>query len=436
MGSLHTALFNWALARSLGGDFILRMDDTDATRSSEEFTQEMLGALAWLGLDWDEGPDIGGEFGPYRQSARRARHLEIARTLHRQGDAYYGDDPSQDAGPQVGAPLRLRLPDGDIIVHDALRGAIRFDEQGREDPVIVRSDGSPLYHLASVVDDYDMAITHVARGEDWLASTPIHVQLYRRLSWQMPVWVHLPLIRDSQGRKLSKRDDDGSYLAHDFQALGYLPQALFNYLLLLGWSPPDRREFLSKADVRRYLQLRDLSASPATFDWDKLNWINRRYLRQPSDAQLATMVRPFLEDVYSDRQVEDRWLERLVALIRDDMTRLSDVVDRSEWALSDTFAFSPDAERALEAAPTRPVLARLVAELAHVVLLDEHTARSILQSMQQAFADSFNWQAREVYWPIRAALTGRVRGPALHEMMALLGKGRCLERAAAILRTA
>jgi glutamyl/glutaminyl-tRNA synthetase len=148
------------------------------------------------------------------------------------------------------------------------------------------------------------------------------------------------------------------------------------------------------------------------------------------------MVRPFLEDVYSDRQVEDRWLERLVALIRDDMTRLSDAVELSEWALTDTFAFSHDAERALETAQTRPVLARLVAELAHVVLLDEQTARSILQSMQRSFAGSFHWQAREVYWPIRAALTGRVRGPALHEVMALLGKGRCLERAAAILRTA
>lgn len=434
VGSLHTALFNWALARSMGGDFILRIDDTDAARSSEQHANEMLDALTWLGLDWDEGPDVGGEFGPYVQSQRRQRHVQIAHNLYRQGDAYYGDDAASDLGPEVGAALRLRLPAaGEAEVHDALRGVVRFKFEQLQDPVIVRSDGSPLYHLATVVDDHDMVISHVARGEEWLASTPIHQHLYRLLGWQPPTWVHLPLIRDARGQKLSKRDPQGAYLLRDFQEQGYLPATLFNYLLLLGWSPP-QREILGKADVRRHLRLQDLSASPAMFDWDKLNWLNRHYLQQRSDAQLASLVRPFLEDAYVADDIDDRWLERLVALIRDDMTRLSDAVALSEWALSDNFAFSPQADEALNTEAARPVLVRLVAELAHVVLLDEQTAQSILQNMKRQFAAASGWQARDVYWPVRAALTGSVRGPALHEVMALLGKGRCLERAAAILR--
>lgn len=435
VGSLHTALFNWALARSMRGDFIVRIDDTDAARSSQQQAGEMLDALSWLGLDWDEGPALGGEFGPYVQSQRRQRHLQIARQLYEQGDAYYGDDAASDLGPEAGAVLRLRLPTtGEIEFQDALRGAIRFDASKMQDPVIVRSDGSPLYHLASVVDDHDMAISHVARGEDWIASTPIHQHLCALLGWQPPIWVHLPLIRGARGQKLSKRDAEGGYLVQDFQELGYLPQALFNYLLLLGWSPPDEEEIVTKADVRRYFRLQDLSASSAMFDWDKLNWLNRHYLQQRDDAQLARLVRPHLEEAYAAGEFEDRWLERLVALIRGDMVRLADAVELSEWALSDTFAFSQEAEEALATDAARPVLVRLIAELAHVVLLDEQTAQSILQSMQSQFAAASGWQTRDVYWPIRAALTGRVRGPALHEVMALLGKGRCLERAAVILR--
>ena len=435
VGSLHTALFNWALARSVGGDFILRIDDTDAARSAPQLATEMLDALSWLGLDWDEGPDVGGEVGPYVQSQRSARHAEVAQALVGQGDAYYGDDASADADPDAGLALRLRLPEsGEVIVDDALRGPIRFNYEQLEDPVIVRSNGSALYHLASVVDDHDMAITHVARGEEWITSTPIHLHLYEVLGWQAPVWVHLPLIRNQQGEKLSKRDERGGYLVRDLQQLGYLPEALFNYLLLLGWAPPGGREIVGKAEVRRQFHLEDLSASPAMFDWDKLNWVNRHYLQQLSDAQLAGLIRPFLEEAYPVENLDDRWLQRLTALIRGDLSRLAEAVEQAQWALSDTFEFSPDAEKALATEAARPVLVRLIAELAHVVLLDEQTAESILQSMQRQFAESYGWQKRQIFWPIRAALTGSVRGPALHEVMGLLGKDACLERAAVLLR--
>lgn len=435
IGSLHTALFNWALARSMGGDFILRIDDTDAARNDDAHIDELTAALSWLGLDWDEGPDVGGPHGPYLQSQRRERHLQIAAQLYEQGAAYYGDEGQADRGPNAGAPLRLRVSNRDeaIIVEDALRGPIRFEPNQLSDPVIVRSDGSPLYHLATVVDDHDMAITHVARGEEWISSTPIHVQLYEQLAWRLPQWVHLPLILDQEGQKLSKRDARGGYLVRDFQQLGYLPQALFNYLLLLGWSP-GQNEIVGKRDVRRRMRLPDLSTSAAMFDWEKLNWVNRHYLQQLSEGQLALLVRPYLEEAYPAARIDDRWLQRLVALWREEIVRLSDTVAASEWALDAQFAFKDEAEEALDSAAARPVLVRLIAELAQLVLLDEQTAQHALQSLQRHFEREEQWTAREVYLPIRAALTGRVEGPPLHEIMALLGKDACLQRVAAVLR--
>lgn len=437
VGSLHTALFNWALARSMGGDFILRIDDTDAARNKEHLIGEIMDGLQWLGLDWDEGPDIGGEFGPYLQSLRRDRHIEIAAQLYDRGAAYYGEEGGEDQGSDSSMPLRLRLPqDGDMAFDDLLRGSIRFQWAQLTDPVIVRSDGSPLYHLATVVDDHDMAISYVARGEDWIASTPLHEHLYRLLEWEPPKWIHLPLIRDPQGGKLSKRDEQGGYLVDDFQEQGYLAEALFNYLLLLGWAPPGGDELVGKAHVRRLLRAEDLSPSPAMFDWDRLNWFNRRYLQQHGDRQLAQLVRPFLEDAYPDTPLDERWLQRLVALLRDELVRLADAVDASEWAFGDDFSLSEEAQRALQGVSTRPVLVHFIAELAHIVLLDEQSAQTILQQLQQRFAASHGWRAQDIYWPIRAALTGRVQGPALHELMALLGKDACLQRAAAILRLA
>ncbi|MFW6184712.1 MAG: glutamate--tRNA ligase [Chloroflexota bacterium] len=435
VGSLRTALFNWALARNMGGDFILRIDDTDAERNDPAAVADMLDALQWLGLDWDEGPDVGGPHGPYRQSERRDRHLEVARRLVERGDAYYGDDPEglPDAADQ--GPIRLRLPrEGHTVVEDALRGPVRFANKELQDAVLVRADGSPLYHLATVVDDHDMAISHVVRGEEWLPATPIHVLLYERLGWSQPVWVHLPLVLNPHGRKLSKREVSERYEVDHLINAGYLPEALFNYLLLLGWSPQGEEEIVSKWVARRQFRLERLSPSPATFDWDRLNWFNRHYLAQKSNARFAELMRPFLEDAYGDLNVGEQWLVRLAALIRDNVVRLSDVVEAAEWAVSEQFDFTPEAEEELEEASSHPVLVRLVAELASVVLLDEETARRILQGLRRQFSESEGWEASQVYRPVRAALTGRVEGPPLHEIMGLLGKGRCLERAAVILR--
>jgi len=436
IGNLHTALFSWALSRALGGDFILRIEDTDPERNTPAAAQAMLDALTWLGIDWDEGPDVGGEFGPYVQSARLPRHQEIAAQLLAADLAYYGDDPDQSTNEQTGQPLRLRLPrSGETIVHDALRGPIRFDNALLKDPVLVRSNGRPLYHLAAMTDDHDMGITHVVRGEEWIASTPIHVHLYRAFGWQEPVWIHLPLILNKSGQKLSKRDPEGGYLISDFQEAGYLPEALFNYLLLLGWSPDGEQEIVDKWIVRKQLRLERLSTSPAVFDWDKLNWVNRQYLQRLSDERLAGLLRPFLEDAYDNLPMSEAWLVGLTAVIRPDIAKLDDAIDLAEWAFVDDFAYSANARAALATPPAHPVILRLITELAALVILEQPTAESILRQMRADLQAAKGWRAPDIFHPIRAALTGHVAGRPLPEIMGIIGKERTLQRLARAIKT-
>lgn len=434
VGNVHTAVFCWALSRALKGDFIIRIDDTDAERNTPKATQLMFDALTWLGLDWDEGPDIGGEFGPYVQSQRRPFHQRTIEKLVDEGHAYYGDNP---AHPTTAAdnPLRLKMPQtGQTILHDAIRGEIRFDNGRLQDPVIVRNNGDPLYHLAAVTDDHDMGISHVLRGEEWIPSSPIHIQLYKAMGWEEPVWVHLPLILNRRGQKLKKRDPEGGYLMSDFQEAGYLPAALFNYLLLLGWTPDNGQEIVDKWDVRQQFRLERLSPSPSTFDWGKLNWMNRQYLQRHGNEKLAELIRPFLEDVYDELPMQNVWLVRLTAVIRDELSKLEDAIDAAEWAFADNFELSDDAQATLQSESAHPVLTRLVAELAHVVLLDEATAQSILQGLRQSFKERNGWKPPAIFHPIRAALTGQTSGPPLAEIMAILGKNRTLQRVANALR--
>lgn len=418
----------------MGGAFILRIEDTDLERSTPEAVASMLSALAWLGIDWDEGPDIDGDFGPYIQSERHERHAAVVAQMLEQGSAYYGTEPGQTAAASAGQPVFLRMPaEGQTVVHDALRGPIAFQNTDLQDKIIVRSDGKPLYHLASMVDDHDMAISHVVRGEEWISSAPYHVQLYRVLGWEEPIWIHLPLILNKRGEKLKKRDPEGGYLVSDFQDAGYLPEALWNYLLLLGWTPDDGQELVGKADVRRQFRIERLSKSPAVFDWDKLDWVNRQYLRRYSDPALANLLRPFLEDVYGPI-LNEAWLVRLTAVIRDGLNRLADAIELSRWAFEDDFAYTEEARQMLESELAGPVLVQLVASLARVVVLDEMTARALLQDLRTAMKQGYGWNAAQVYHTVRAALTGQTHGPPLAEIMAILGAQRAMQRLAVALR--
>jgi glutamyl-tRNA synthetase len=434
IGNLHTALFSWALSRALRGDFIIRIEDSDPARNTPEAIQLMLHALEWLGIDWDEGPDVGGDSGPYVQSQRLQFHQRAIAQLVDGNHAYHGDNPHQSANP-IGSPLRLRMPpEGQTILHDALRGSIVFENAHLEDPIIVRSDGRPLYHLAAMVDDHDMGITHVVRGDDWIATSPIHIQLYKALGWAEPVWIHLPLILDKRGEKLKKRDPEGGYQISDFQTAGYLPEAVFNYLLLLGWSPDGGQEIIDKWQMRQQFRIERLSASPAIFDWDKLNWVNRQYIENLSDRDLAGRIRPFLEEAYDTLPAAGDWLVRLTAVLRPSLTKLEDAIEQAEWAFDDTFELTAAAKEALTSAATHPVLARLLAEIVTIVILDNQTAHSILNGLRTNFKASHGWTAKETLHPIRAALTGQIGGPPLPEIMALIGKGKIMSRISRVLR--
>ena len=418
LGHLHTAVFNWALARALGGDFILRMEDgyrDGAGQRERETGTAMTEALRWLGLDWDEGPDLGGPHAPYLQSRRQERYGRVAERLVATENAYYDED---SAGERA---LYLRLPRGEITVAEALRGTLRYGTAQLSAPVLLQADGQATSLLAEVVDDREMGVTHVARRESEGALSPLQAHLFRVLAWDEPVWIHLPAIADDQGRPL-----DSEILASDFREAGYLPEAVFNFLLLLGWSPDD--DVLDKWKVRKQLKLEALSPEPAVFRWERLNEINRHYLRDKSDADLVALARPFLEEAYDLSAVNEAWLERLIGLIRDDMSRLDEAPALGEWALTDTFSFSEAAEEASDGETARASLVRLVAELAHIVLLDEPTAAAILDNLRQQFGED------GADLPVRAALTGRIEGPPLAAIMALLGKQRCLNRIAAILR--
>ena len=429
MGSLRTAIFSWALARSLDGEFLIRIEDTDAARNAPEMARLMLEALEWIGLEWDEGPDIGGPYAPYVQSERLARHQEVAKTLLESGQAYYGDDP--EAPAEAGDnPLRLRLQDKDIVIEDALRGPLTFSMAERPDPVLVRTDGKPLYHLATIVDDHDQAITHVVRGEEWLSSLPIHAYLYRLLGWPEPVWVHLPLVLNQERQRLSKRDPEGGYLVQDFQEAGYLPAALFNYLLLLGWSPDGEQEIISKWEARRQFRLERLNKAAAIFDWDKAKWVNRQYMKKLSNSELAQQIHPHLEDWYESLPASDDWLLRLAALIREEISLFSEAPAAASWAFEAGFEYTDAANKSLSDEAARPVLIRLIAELAQLVLLDTSTADRILKRMRQDFKELAGLSASQVMQPLRAALTGKLDGPPLPEIMALLGSARCMERLA------
>lgn len=419
LGHLHSATFNWGLARALGGDFILRIEDGHSAQAAGregEAAEEFAHVLRWLGLDWDEGPDVGGPHAPYFQSQRQERYRQIAEQLTAMGDAYGKQDADGERA------LYLRRPDADEIeVTEAVRGALHYEVSPFSDPVLVQTDGRASRLLAQVVDDHDMGVTHVARRQREGVMTPLQAHLFRVLEWEEPTWIHLPAIEDAQGQSISTE-----IAAGDFREKGYLPEALFNYLLLLGWSPDD--EMLDKWKVRRQLEIEALSPEPAVFEWDRLGQINRRYLQQRSDADLTALTRPYLEEAYDLMGVNDAWVERLVGLIRPEMTRLADAPTLAEWALSETFSFTKAAEEALAGDVARAALVRLVAELAHIVLLDEPTATAILENLHE------NFEAERVDGPIRAALTGRVQGPPLSQVMALLGKQRCLNRIAVILR--
>ncbi|HMN91202.1 MAG TPA: glutamate--tRNA ligase [Saprospiraceae bacterium] len=478
IGGVRTALYNYLLAKKYQGTFILRIEDTDQVRYVPGAEAYIMEALRWCGLMPDEGPGLGGEFGPYCQSERKAIYARYAQELLDKGQAYYAFDTpealeqqrEQDKTFKYDAATRLRLrnslalpeaetvrllaeghphtirlkvtPGQTIVIQDLVRGDVRFQSDELDDKVMLKADGLPTYHLANIVDDHLMQITHVIRGEEWLPSTAHHVLLYRAFGWEseMPQFAHLPLILKPDGKgKLSKRDGvrlgipvfpiawedenpEDSFTG--FREFGVLPEALLNFLAFLGWNPGTEQEIFSLDELTAAFSIEKIGKAGARFDLDKAKWFNQQYIQATDVVTLARMVRPMIEA--QGHQPADAWLEGFCALMRDRVTLLPDFWEKGYYF------FEPVREYDVKNVQKRwkPEL-RAGFEQLHARLSDVAGSQwqgPVVQEVVNSLMQAQNFKPGEVLPLLRIALAGTMQGPAVFEMMALLGQTVCLQR--------
>jgi glutamyl-tRNA synthetase len=459
VGGARTALFNWLYARRHGGAFILRIEDTDVERSSEEMVGGILEGMRWLGLDWDEGPDVGGRYAPYFQSERLEQYRTMAERLVSEGHAYYcyctpdrlraerekaearGEAWKYDraclslAPEQVAefeatrAPraIRFKVPPGETAFDDAVHGSIAFDHANIEDFVILRSDGYPTYHLSVVVDDVDMRITHVIRGDDHISNTPKHVLLFAAFESPTPRFAHVPLILGADKKRLSKRHGATSVI--EYKRLGYLPDAMVNFLALLGWSPGDDRELMSRDELVEAFSLEGISGGNAVFNTEKLDWMNGQYIARLRVSELATHVEPQLRDagLWPDRPTSEQraFLERLLELLRPRAKRVTDFVEQARPFLVDTVEYEAEAiAKHLSTAGLGEHVRALVSALRTVSPFDE----SHVEAAVRGTASERGLKAGNLIHATRVAVTGRTTSPGLFEVLVLLGRERTVDR--------
>lgn len=473
VGGARTALFNYLFARRHGGVFVLRIEDTDVERSSAEMVTGILDGLRWLGITWDEGPEVGGPHDPYFQSARLDRYRTVAAGLVASGQAYRcycsgerlraereqaearGEawqydraclalTPDQRAAhEEAGHPyaVRFAVPPGVTAFDDAVHGRISFENAGIEDFVILRSDANPTYHLSVVADDVDMAITHVVRGDDHISNTPKHVMLFEALGAPVPTFAHVPLILGEDKKRLSKRHGATSVMEYAHQ--GYLPDALLNFLALLGWSPGGDRELMSRAELVEAFGLEGISGGNAVFNTEKLDWMNGQYIASRTPEALQAEVTPFLREAglwpagepvpgttpATDERIDTAWLQRLLALLQPRVKRLTDFAEQARPFLVEPVTYEPDAvAKHLSAPGLRDHLEALAAALGQVEPFTEATVEAAVREL----AASRGLKAGALIHATRVAMTGRTTSPGIFEVLVLLGRSRTLDRLASL----
>jgi len=414
VGGARTALFNWIYAKKHGGTFVLRVEDTDHTRNTEEAKQVILDGLHWLGLDWDEGPQKGGSYGPYYQSERGSIYAEYLSRLEKGGHLY------EDNGA-----IRFRSPREKVILEDEICGRIEFDLTNpgtHPDITLRRPDGSWIFHFVSVVDDIEMKITHVIRGEDHLSNTPKHIELYKALGATPPRFAHMPLILNRDGSKMSKRDE-GAALG-TYPEAGYAPEAVRNYLSLLGWSPKENREIISTEEVVAMFELNQINRRNAAFDLDKCFWINGQYLLQMDLARYAELAIPFLEKAGITWPTWDS-LEKVLAIVKPKIKMLKDLPEWVAFFFTETVPYD---EAAVAKSLTGTSAAdRLKALSESYASLTEWNAATLEATLKETAVKLGN-KTGELVHPARVAASGRSVGPGLYEMLEILGKERTLAR--------
>ncbi len=461
IGGARTAIYNWAFARRMGGVFVLRIDDTDAERSSEENTGQILRSLRWLGVDWDEGPEVGGSFGPYYQAERTAHYAEALDALTRSGHAYpcfcAADDLAArreavraSGGPggydrtcrrlpadertrrlNAGDPhvWRVSVPEdrGDIVVEDAVRGEVVFPADAMDDLILVRTDGSPTYNFASVVDDWRMGITHVIRGDDHLSNTPRQIVIFEALGAPVPTFAHLSMIWGPDGKKLSKRH--GATSVEQFHAEGFLPEALLNYLALLGWSLDGETTIISAETLTAHFSLDRISKNPAIFDIEKLEWMNGAYIREMApDAFAARMVERLAESGLTgvdDLAARPEWYRELAPLVAERTKRMTDVVPMAAFLFSERIAI--DEATAAKALRPEGVVEALRAARESLSALDRWVPETIEDALREV-PERLGVKPKIVFQAVRVAVSGSLVSLPLFESLVLLGKEASLAR--------
>ncbi|MGE5141420.1 MAG: glutamate--tRNA ligase [Rudaea sp.] len=456
VGNLRTALFNWLWARHIGGKFILRVEDTDQEREVDNGLELIMESLRYLGITWDEGPDIGGPYGPYHQSERLPIYQQYARELVASGHAYYcyctperlehmrkeqqarsmpsGYDrlcrflsDKQCAEREAsGLPrvVRLAVPlEGQTTLHDFIRGDITIENQNVDDQVLIKSDGFPTYHMAVVVDDYLMRITHIMRGEDWIPSFPKHILLYQAFGWEPPLIGHLPNVLGPDKRKLSKRHGATSVI--QFKQAGYLPDALVNFMALLGWSYDDHTELFSREQLIELFTLEHIGRSPAMFDYAKLDWMNGYYIRNLSPDELADRLMPYLAAAGLQ---PDRALVRAVApLEQERLKRLDEIVDKAGFFFKDKLTY--DAKLLLAQKVTPDLAVTILEEFTTVAAgLARWEDEAAMEAALRAAAERLGIKAGQFFGVIRTAATGQTATPPLIPTLRVLGRERTLQR--------
>ncbi len=477
VGTAYIGLFNYAFAKHNQGDFLLRIEDTDRTRFSGDSEQQIFDAMKWLGLNYDEGPDVGGDKGPYRQSERFHIYKEYAEKLVEKGEAYYcfctserlqklrdrqvamKQAPGYDGhcrnltAEEVKSKLeageayviRLRMPyEGETIVKDELRGNIIFENSKIDDQVLLKSDGFPTYHLANIVDDYLMGITHVIRAEEWIASTPKHIQLYKAFAWEEPKWYHMPLLRNADKTKISKRKNPVSL--NYYREEGYLREGLLNFLALMGWSLGGDKEIFTLDEMIENFSFDRISLGGPVFDLVKLGWVNNHHMRLKDIDELTKLALPYYiaKGYYKDEnlsEVEYNKLKRIVEITREGAQTLKELPELSSIYFEDEFELPiiDETMNKKERKSIEKLKSSLEAEIGKKSIglfvekmskqnedISEEEAKTILTELQEELGEG----PGAVIMPLRAVVTGKARGADLYTVISIIGKKRTLDRVA------
>ena len=456
IGTARTALFNYLFAKKEGGKFILRIEDTDAERTKQEYIDNIFDSLKALGLNWDEGPDVGGEYGPYTQSERFDIYPKYAQILLDKGYAYEcwctNEELEQEKEEAVKnhkayvysrkclnitpeqreqyikegrkPSIRFKVEHKELIFNDMVKGELKFDTSLIGDFVIMKSNGTPTYNFAVVIDDMLMKISHIIRGEDHISNTPKQILIYEALGAKVPEFGHLGMILAPDRSKLSKRH--GATAVSDFVKEGYLTDALINFVALLGWAPSDSVEIKTVDEIAKDFRIKEISSSNSIFEYDKLNWMNGQYIKKMDISKLTDMIIPFLSD-YDLSELTREKLEKMVEITREPLTTLKDIQNDVPYFFGEIVPLD-EVKELLTTELSKNVLNKFIELAQKWDFNNEQELHDDLQKLRDDFKANFGYKPKETMWAIRAAVTGRTRGADMVGILTILGKDKVLER--------